>query len=355
MAPRSVARWTSLALVLWAAPALVQAETHANFQAVTSNGLSAWPESFPVTLTGVLLCGPTEMLDSTPNFLPWNGGANSGRMGGEWQITFQAVEPGDFGGTTCWMGQNYANRVPPRDPEFSYSDEQWVSEVLRLNHDPATGRPFRAGDLVEITAHRALFFGGKRNINEAHSVDPSANFTVRLLSADYGLPAPEVITLAEFMQPGGDAANWTTWPSIFDETRAAGGEHYQGMRVRIHGLTLVTTNGWNPTNLWGNRLCTVTDGAGRYFSLRHPRYNLGPAPAGVFDAVGIFSQESGSGSQGTNGYELFIQQVIPQAPAALAIAPKVELAWPVSGTDYQLEYSTALNPTDWFPWPRRRW
>lgn len=331
------------------APGLIRAETHSNLQAVTSTGLSAWPESFPVTLTGVLLCGPEEMLDSTPNFLPWNGGANAGRMGGEWQITFQAVEPGDFGGTTCWMGQNYANRVPPRDPEFSYSNEHWVGEILRLIHDPATGRPFRAGDLVEITANRALFFGGKRNLNEAHSVDPAANFTIRLLAADYGLPAPQVITLADLMNPGGDAGNWQTWPAIFDPTRATGGERYQGTRVRINGLMLMTTNGWNPTNAWGARLCTVTDGAGRYFSLRHPRYSLGAAPAGVFDAVGIFNQESGSGVQGTNGYELFIQQVIPQAPATLAIAPKMELSWPVSGAGYQLEYSTVLNPTDWLP------
>lgn len=327
----------------------VRAETHSNFQAVTSTGLSAWPESFPVTLTGVLLCSPAEMLDSTPNFLPWDGGANAGRMGGEWQITFQAVEPGDFGGTTCWMGQNYANRVPPRDPEFSYSNEQWVSEILRLNHDPATGRPFRAGDLIEVTANRSLFFGGKRNLNEAHSVDPAANFTIRLLSPDYGLPAPEVITLADVMNPGGDAADWTTWPAIFDQTRATGGEHYQGSRVRINGLTLVTTNGWNPANTWGNRLCTVTDGEGRYFSLRHPRYSLGAPPAGVFDAVGVFNQESNSGVQGTNGYELFIQQVIPQAPATLVIAQTVTLSWPVNGASYQLEYTTDLESEAWFP------
>jgi len=330
-------------------PQAASAETHANLQAVTSNGQSAWPESFPATLTGVLLCDPEEMLNSTPNFIPWNGGANAGRLGGEWQITFQAVESGDRGGTTCWMGQNYANRVPPRDPEFSYSNEQWVSEILRLNHDPATGRPFRAGDRIQITANRSLVFGGKRNLNEAHSVDPAADFTITLLTPDYGLPTPEVITLADVTQPGGDPANPSTWLAIFDPTRATGGEHYQGMRVRLNGLTLVTTNGWNPTNLWGARLCTATDGAGRYFSLRHPRYSLGMSPAGVFDAVGIFNQESGSGSQGTNGYELFIQQVIPQTPATLGIAPNLSLTWPVSGASYQLEYRSDLSSTNWLP------
>lgn len=334
-------------LLALALAGFARAETHARLQAVTPEGLSAWEEAFPVTLTGVLLCDPDEMLDATPNFLPWNDGANAGRMGGEWQITFQAVEPGDRGGTTCWMGQNYANRVPPRDPGFSYSNEQWVSEILRLNHDPATGHRFRAGDLIEVTATRSLFYGGKRNLNEAHSVDPTANFSIRLLSAGHGLPAPEVITLADVMQPGGDPADWKTWPAIFDPTRASGGEHYQGMRVRINGLTLVTTNGWNPTNTWGARLCVATDGMGRYLHLRHPRRDLGPAPAGVFDALGIFSQESASGVHGTNGYELFVQEVIPQQPPVLDIAQTVTLMWPANGAEYLLEYSTALEPATW--------
>ena len=47
----------------------LRAETHANFQAVTSTGASAWNGSFPITLRGVLLCNPAEMLDYTPRFL----------------------------------------------------------------------------------------------------------------------------------------------------------------------------------------------------------------------------------------------------------------------------------------------
>jgi hypothetical protein len=324
-------------------------ETHANLQAVTAAGTSAWSGSFPVTLRGVLLCDPEEMLDSAPNFLSWNSGANAGRMGGEWQITFQAVAPGDRGGTTCWMGQNYANRVPPHDDAFSYSNPAWVAEVRRLNDDPNTGRKFRAGDLIEITAQQALFFGGKRNINEGHDVDPAASFTISLVTSNYGLPAPEVITLADVMQPGGSPSDPQSWPAIFDQTRATGGEHWQGMRVRINGLLLLGTNNWNPTNLWDARKCAVTDGQGRYFTLRHPRYTLGPAPATKFDAVGIFTQESGSGIQGTNGYELFVQQVIPQDPPALAIAPTIALRWPATGAVYQLESRPDLNSTNWFP------
>ena len=324
-------------------------ETHANLQTVTATGTSAWNGSFPITLRGVLLCEPEEMLDSTPNFIPWDNGANAGRMGGEWQVTFQAVAPGDRGGTTCWMGQNYANRVPPHDDAFSCSNPAWVAETCRLNHDPNTGRKFRAGDLIEVTARQALFYGGKRNINEGHNVDPSANFDISLVSSNYGLPTPEVITLADVMQPGGNAADPQSWPAVFDQTRASGGEHWQGMRVRINGLLLVSTNGWNSTNLWSDRKCTASDDQGRYFTVRHPRFSLGAAPTAKFDAVGIFTQESGSGIQGTNGYELFVQQVIPQEAPALAIAPTLALRWPVNGAIYQLESRPNLDSTNWFP------
>jgi hypothetical protein len=355
MSLKSAVRWTGLAVALGAAPALVlaQSETHANLQAVTGTGASAWPAPSapfdpPVTIRGVLLCNPDEMLDSTPTFLPWDGGANQYRMGGEWQVTFQAVDPGDRGGTTCWMGQNYGNQPWIHDSALSYTNEAWVAEILRLNFDPSTMHQFRAGDLVEMTVRQSLFYGGKRNLNEGHDIDPAFNFDIRLVTANYGLPTPEVITLADVMNVGGEATNRASWLPVFDETRATGGEHYQGMRVRLNNLTLVTTSGWNPTNTWGNRLCTVTDGAGRFFSLRHPRYTLGAAPAAQFDAIGIFNQESGSGSQGTNGYELFVQQVIPQASPVLGIAQTIALTWPVSGAAYQLEHRPDLNSTNWF-------
>jgi len=341
---KSVGRAAALALSLGAAPIFAQSETHSNLQAVTSAGLSAWSGSLPFTIRGVLLCHPDEMLNPTPNFA-----ANPASMGGEWQVTFQAVEPGDRGGTTCWMGQNYGS-LPWVGDELSYTNEAWVREILRLNHDPATGRAFRAGDLIEITVRRSLFYGGKRNINEAHDIEPEADFELRLVQADYGLPAPEVITLADVMNPGGNAADKSSWLPIFDQTRATGGEHYQGMRVRLNDLSLVTTNGWNPTNTWGNRLCTVTDGLGRFFSLRHPRYSLGAAPTNRFDAIGIFTQESGSGSQGTNGYELFVQQVLPHYPAPeLDIAQSVTISWPANTDLYQLEWREKVDTGEWTP------
>lgn len=324
--------------------ATCHAETHWNFQAVTANGASAWTPAYPVTLVGVLLTDPDEMLDSTPDFQP----ATAGVMGGEWQVVVQAVFPGDRGGTFCWMGQNYALRRPPGLDEYSYSNEAWSAEIRRLNHDPATGHAFRKGDLVSVTANGSLFFGGKRNVNEMHRNEPEYDFTISLVASNYGLPAPEVISLASLVRPNDDDPS--TFEDIFDPTRLTGGEHWQGMRVRINGLILVTTNGWDPAKPWGQRLCTVTDGENRFFSLRHPRYSLGQPPTGVFDAIGILNQESGSGSQGTNRYELFVQEIVASEPATLTVTRPVVISWPAGLANYQLQYTSNVGaPGQWQP------
>jgi len=239
-------------------------------------------------------------------------------------------------------------RRSPGDDSFSYSNEAWLAEMDRLNHDPATGHAFRKGDLVSITANGSLFYGGKRNINEMHHNEPEYDFAVSLVASNYGLPAPEVLSLASLVRTNDNDP--ATFEDIFDPTRATGGEYWQGMRVRLNGLTLLETNGWNPANPWGARLCTVTDGENRFFKLRHPRYSLGPPPAGVFDAVGILNQESGSGAQGTNGYELFVQQVLPAEPAVLTLASTPVVTWPGSLANYQLVYTNILGaPGPWQP------
>jgi hypothetical protein len=158
--------------------AQVRFETYSNLQSVTTNGTSAWSGSSPFSLVGVLLTDPDEMLDSTANFLPYNDGENLGKMGAEWQVVIQSVLPGDRGGTVCWMGQNYGNLVWIRNDEKSYQNDIWTLEVNRLNNDPATGHKIKKGDLVMITANRSLFYGGKRNINEAHDISMEADFTI---------------------------------------------------------------------------------------------------------------------------------------------------------------------------------
>jgi hypothetical protein len=256
--------------------------------------------------------------------------------------------PGDRLGTFCYMGQNYGNMPWNGSSDLSYDNSAWLAETDRVNHDPATGRAFRKGDLVSVTANAFAFYGGKVNINETHHIDPAFDFTISLVASNYGLPAPEVLSLASLMHTNDNDA--ATFEDIFDATRATGGEHWQGMRVRINALTLVTTGGWNPTNTWGNRLCTVTDGENRFFSLRHPRYSLGAAPTNAFDAIGILNQESNSGSQGTNGYELFVQEIMPSEAPVLSIAMRLVITWPGSLANYQLQYTNIVGGSgEWQP------
>jgi hypothetical protein len=317
-------------------------ETHANLQAVNEQGLSAWTGSLPFRLQGVLLNNPEEMLDSTPGFVPWNDGEGAGQMGGQWQVFFQAIDPLDRGGTACWMGQNYGNLPFVRGSEFSYTDEAWLAELDRVNHDPEHRHRFRRGDLVEVTAQRSLFYGGKRNINEAHSIEPEARFTIRLLYAGYGLPEPERIKLSDLVVE--DDGDPTTRMDRFDPTRSSGGENYQGMRVQIEDVEVVDAGSW-PVDA-GQRVL-VTDGAGRFFPLRMPRHDLGPAPTGRFDVVGILNQESGSGTDGTHGYELFAQEILVQGAPRLEVALRTAISWLRPTGQYVLEYTEELMEGEW--------
>lgn len=316
-------------------------ETHGRLQAVKPDGTSAWDGTLPFTLRGVLLNDPEEFLDSTPRFVPWDNGTGAGQMGGQWQIFIQAADPEDHGGTACWMGQNYGNLPWIRDEAKSYTDAEWEAEIRRLSRDPLTNHRFRKGDLVEVTARRSLFYGGKRNINEAHDKDPDADFSIRLVWADHGLPAPEVITLADLVRP--DDGDPATREDIFDPTRQTGGERYQGVRVRINGLRLTDAFGWGKTN-WGERLCRVTDGSGRFFPIRTSLRAWGPPPAGLFDAIGILNQESGSGTDGTHGYELFVQEIVVHDPPRLQISV---ISWPGEAEGFRLEFSNALPAGTW--------
>lgn len=335
----------SVAVGVVLAAASLPAETLTNLEAVNTNGVSTWNGSLLFTITGVLLCEPSEMLDATPNFLPWDSGVNAFNLGGEWQVFVQAISPGDRGGVECWMGQNYGN-LPwePHDGSDSYSDVAWAAEVQRVSHDPLTGAALHKGDLVVVTARASLFYGGMQNINEEHSTDPTNDFTISLVVPGFGLPAPEVISLASVMSTNIGASGHY---DIFDATRATGGELYQGMRVRINGLTLVTTNGWTTNADWSSRFCTATDDEGRQIPVVHPLYDLGAAPTNRFDATGVFIQESGSGTDGTFGYELFLQEVTPSAAPVLAIAMKPVITWPSSLSNYQLQSLDLLSTTNW--------
>jgi len=330
------------------AAGISRAETVTNLEAVDANGVSTWNSSFPIVLTGVLLTDPSEMLDSTTNFIPWDDGANAYDLGAQWQVFVQTVSSSDRGGVECWMAQDYGN-LPwePHDGSDSYTDDAWTEEVNRVSHDPITGHAFHKGDLVTITANGSLFYGGMQNINEEHSTGPAYDFTISLVSTNFGLPAPEVISLSSVISTN---LSPTGHYDIFDPTRATGGEHWQGTRLRINGLRLATTNGWNTNSDWSLRNCTATDDEGRQFPLIHPLYDIGPAPTNQFDATGVFLQESGSGTDGTFGYELFVQEIAPSDAAILNIAVQsgsVVVSWPGSLANYQLQSCDSLSNPNW--------
>ena len=327
------------------AAGISRAEFFSNLEAVDANGVSTWNGNFPIMLVGVLLTDPNEMLDSTPNFLPWNSGANAFNLGGQWQVFVQALGGSDRGGVECWMAQDYGN-LPwePHDGSDSYDNADWAANVNRVSHDPATGYVFHKGDLVLITANGSLFYGGMQNVNEEHTTGTNYQFTISLVSSNFGLPAPQVISLSSVISTNLSA---TGHYDIFDPTRATGGEHYQGMRARINGLTLVSSSGWNTNSDWSSRYSPATDGEGRQLPLIHPLYDLGAAPTGQFDATGVFIQESGSGTDGTFGYELFVQAITPSSSAVLNLANQPVITWPGALANYQVQSSISLTSPNW--------
>jgi len=262
-----------LLITIASASAAADQETHWNLQAVDEMGVMTWDGTLPVTITGVILNNPEEMLDATPNFIPYTPD-NLMMLGGEWQIFVQAADVADHAGTALWMGQNYGNLPLRRNTAFSYTDEEWIAEMNRLNYDngdPQTGHHFRKGDLVQVSAENVGFYGGKTNVLE---------MVMNVNDSD-----PD------------------THEDIFDPTRQTGGEYYQARLVRLREV-VISSGAWQPDGM-----LTLTDGAERYLPCRlglSEEFSGNPAPPGAFDVVGIFNQESGSGSDGTFGYQLWV-------------------------------------------------
>ena len=262
--------------------------THTEFQAINSDGSSAFDQSpFQVVLEGIIINNPEEWLDPTANYneIPYN-------MGGQWQLVIQG-EGDDHAGTACWMGQNYGNRT---GSDYYYSNEEWINELHRLNYDADTGYAFRQGDRVRVTG-TYLFYGGKLNINENHMIDEDYDFNIELIDAAAGMPQPESITL-------GDLKNVDD-SFIFDHNRLTGPEYYQARLVRIEDVNVINPASWAPAST-----ITVQDANGLTF----PVYlGIGKGiskydcPTGKIDVVGIMNQEgAGWPPDCTSGYQILV-------------------------------------------------
>ena len=112
-------------------------------------------------------------------------------------------------------------------------------------------------------------------------------------------------------------ALWTIEGRFGEKLRELAREPLVRVVLGYYGVLLLSMlwtddSGWGQS-AWGDRLCTATDGLGHVLSLRMPLYDLGSPPTGAFDAYGIVNQESGSGSDGRFGYELFVTSIAAEA------------------------------------------
>ena len=248
---------------------------HWDLQAVDGNGTATYEATDKVIVRGIILNNPEYMLDPEPNDL-----LQQDFMGGQWQIYIQG-EGDDHAGTAVYMAQNYGNG-PGTD---NYTNEEWLSEWFRINHDPNTGHTFRAGDRVKVTGWYK-FYKGKVNINEQHFIEPVMDFNVELLEQRVGLPAPEVISLDD-VKDGND--NY-----IFDHTRLTGCEHYQARLVRVDDVNIVDPENWGIQNTGIFQTLTIKDSNGLTFPIK---LGIGygftefACPTGQIDVIGIFDQE----------------------------------------------------------------
>jgi hypothetical protein len=255
--------------------------THSDFQAVDAGGEQIYNATEMVVLEGILLHNPADMLDPTPD----DSITDIYNLGGQWQIFFQG-EGDDHAGTAVFLGQLY-NNLPWVAPDGGYSNEEFISELSRLN-----AARFSPGDRIRVTGYY-LSYKGKLNINEQHNNNPDHDFTIELVERGVGLPRPEVVTLDDLKD--------TDDQFIFDPDRQTGCEFYQSRLVKIEDVHFADANDWSP-----HGELVITDGTktlpvklGRGNGIYAGSNNLDE----TFDVIGIMDQES---TDLTGGYRLYV-------------------------------------------------
>jgi hypothetical protein len=255
--------------------------THSEFQAVDENGEHTYNATETVTLEGILLHNPADMLDPTPDETI----TQTFNVGGQWQIFFQG-EGDDHAGTAVWMGQLY-NNLPWVSPDGGYTDDEFVAELSRLN-----AAQFCPGDKIRVTGYY-LSYNGKLNINEQHNNNPDHDFNIELVEPGVGLPCPEVVTLDELKDEEDEF--------VFDPNRQTGCEYYQARLIKIENVFFADANDWAPH---GELL--ITDGI-KTFPVKLGRGNGIYAGSNnlsePFDIIGIMDQES---PNLVDGYRLYV-------------------------------------------------
>lgn len=254
--------------------------THQQLQAIDSDGVGTYDATDKVTITGIVLNNPEEMLDPT---------SSTSGMGGQYQFYVQG-EGADHAGTAVYMAERYVYMGGGY-----YTDAQWGTELWRMNHDPNTGYVFQAGDRVSVTGWY-LFHNGKMNVNEKHKTDPFYDMNVAVITPAAGLPQPETITL--------DLVKNSSDQFIFDQNRTTGCEYYQARLVRVDDVNIINPANWAP-----NATLTIKDKTGKTFPVLlgigagFSRYTC---PTGQISIIAIFDQEASSNTICKDGYRLWV-------------------------------------------------
>ncbi len=255
--------------------------THSEFQAVDADGEHLYNATDMVVLEGILLHSPADMLDPTPD----DTITETFNLGGQWQIFFQGEED-DHAGTAVFLGQLY-NNLPWVAPDGGYSNEEFISELSRLN-----AAQFSPGDRIRVTGYY-LSYKGKLNINEQHNNNPDHDFTIELVELGVGLPRPQAVTLDDLKDSDDNF--------IFDPARQSGCEYFQACLIKIEDVSFADANDWRP-----NGQLLITDGI-KTFPVKLGRGNGIYAGSNnlneTFDVIGIMDQES---ADLTSGYWLYV-------------------------------------------------
>ncbi len=260
--------------------------THSQFQAVDATGEHTYTagNSQKVSIEGILLHNPAEMLDPTPD----DTVTQTYNLSAQWQFFFQG-EGQDHSGTAVFLAQRYDNM--PWVTTGGYSNYEFINELNRLN-----AAKFAPGDRIRVTGY-FLSYKGKNNINEQHIKNPEYDFTIELVEKGAGLPRPELVTLDELKD---ESDNF-----IFDQSRLFGCEYYQSRLIKIKDVNFVdpiaATENWKPSGEF-----LVTDGV-KTFPIKLGRGNGIYAGSNNltehFDVIGILDQESASK---TGNYRLYV-------------------------------------------------
>jgi hypothetical protein len=265
---------------LWGEPTVARV-THREFQAVKSTGEQAYTATLKVTLEGIVLHNPADMLNPAPD----DTITQRYNLGGQWQLFFLG-EGQDHAGTAVYLAQLYDN-LPWIMPGGGSSNAGFIAELSRIN-----GAQFSVGDRIRVTGY-FLSYKGKMNINEQHNHNPDHDFTIELVARGVGLPQPEVVSLDELKD---DQDRF-----VFDPARLVGGEYHQSRLIKIRDVSVVDANGWGPdgtltvTNVRKTLPVRLGRGNGIYpgsFNLTQP-----------FDVIGILDQE---GTDLRSGYRLYV-------------------------------------------------